>query len=137
MIKSVTQEIKSALATGQYHYAIRFDIKSYCASIDRKILFEQLKQHFDDKQVLHYLNAIVYHAVDDRGCISVPTKGIPLRSGLSPFFGALYLASVDKAFGSMDVFYRRYVDDGIILIKNRRQYAKAKRRLFEVLRSLS
>ena len=43
---------------------------------------------------------------------------------------------MEVAFEARDGSYRRYVDDGIILIKNRRQYAKAKRRLFEVLRSL-
>ena len=49
-------------------------------------------------------------------------------------FGALYLKPLDLAFGSTDVFYRRYVDDVIVLLKSKRQFSKAKKRLFEVCR---
>ena len=135
-IKTVTQDIKNALNTNEYHYAIRLDIKGYYASINRDILFRQLQQCFNDKIVLQYLSAIVYHAIDNRGYVYVPKEGIPLRSSLSPFFGALYLSPLDDAFAKMDVFYRRFVDDVIILVKNKHQYAKVRKRLFEVLRSL-
>jgi hypothetical protein len=135
-IKPLTQQLKRVLKKGKYQYFIRFDIKGYYANIDRAILFEQLKAHYDDPLTLDYLKAIVFNAVDDNGIITVPEKGIPTRSSLSPFFGALYLSPLDLAFGSMRVFYRCFVADGIILLKNKHQYTKAKRRLFSVLRSL-
>lgn len=135
-IKPVTRDIKTALTSGNYHYVLRIDIKSYYASIDKTILLQQLNQHYHDPIVLHYFEAIVNHVVDDGGYVYMPERGIPLRSSLSPFFGALYLTPLDEAFASMDVFYRRYVDDIIILVKSKSQFAKAKKRLFEVLRKL-
>jgi hypothetical protein len=70
------------------------------------------------------------------GIIFRPEKGIPLRSALSPFFGALVLSPLDKAFSNKDVFYSRYQDDIIILIKTKNQFIKAKKLLFKVLRCL-
>jgi hypothetical protein len=64
-------------------------------------------------------------------------KGIPLRSSLSPFFGALYLFALDKAFEHQrGVFYLRYMDDWVILTKTKRQYQRAKKKMFEVLKAL-
>lgn len=136
-IKDITSDIKQALESGDYHYALRIDIRGYYANIDRKILLTQLQKKFDDPLTLKYLESIVTTAIDDsyRG-VYIPEKGIPLRSALSPFFGSLYLAPLDCAFGQMDVFYARYVDDVIILVKTKHQYSKAKKRIFEVLRQL-
>ena len=131
-IKKTTRMIKTALQSQQYQYALRIDIKSYYASIDRTLLLKQLYAQYDDPKIRHYLNAIVFHAVGSRGQVWVAKKGIPLRSSLSPFLGALYLAPLDLAFQSMDVFYCRYVDDIIILVKSEHQYRKAKKRLFSV-----
>lgn len=135
-IQGITQDIKAALGSGAYHFAMRIDIRSYYASIDHGVLQKQLEAVLDDKRALHYLNAIVTIAIDKEGVIFRPEKGIPLRSALSPFFGALALAPLDKAFLSKDVFYSRYQDDIIILIKTKNQFIKAKRLLFKVLGSL-
>ena len=136
VIKEVTKDIKDALKTGEYCYFLRIDIKSYYASIDRKILMEQLKENFSHPLTLAYLYSIVNNVVDDGGRVYDPERGIPLRCTLSPFFGSLYLKPLDLAFGSMDVFYRRYVDDIIVLLRSKHQFSKAKKRLYEVLRSL-
>jgi RNA-directed DNA polymerase len=135
-IQGITKDIKVALDSGAYHFAMRIDIRSYYASIDHGVLLKQLAEVLDDKRVLHYLNAIVTIAIDKEGIIFRPQKGIPLRSALSPFFGALALAPLDKAFSGKDVFYSRYQDDIIILIKTKNQFIKAKKLLFKVLGSL-
>lgn len=45
--------------------------------------------------------------------------------------------ALDRAFeNTPSVFYRRYMDDIIILIENKRQYAKARKRLFAILKEL-
>jgi hypothetical protein len=135
-IKEVTRDIEKALKSGQYYYALRIDIKGYYANIQHQKLLELLQKNFDDPLILKYLHDIVKRLVDRDGVLFSPEKGIPLRSTLSPFFGALYLTPLDEAFSSQDVFYRRYVDDIIILVKNERQYRRARKRLFEVLREL-
>jgi Reverse transcriptase (RNA-dependent DNA polymerase) len=43
---------------------------------------------------------------------------------------------VDQAFIRKAIFYLRYRDDLIILLKNKRQYTRARKRLFTELRAL-
>jgi RNA-directed DNA polymerase len=97
-VKVITQEIKAALNSGRYKYYLRLDIKSYYASINHKILISQIEKHFDDPIMLKYLRDIVTIPVNINGAIILPTVGIPVRSALSPFFGALYLSELDHAF---------------------------------------
>jgi len=59
------------------------------ASIQHNILIEQIHQHFADPRVLFYLENIITIVIDDGGNILLPTQGIPRRSSLSPFFGAV------------------------------------------------
>ena len=60
-----------------------------------------------------------------------------MRSSLSPFFGALYLKSLDEAFSNRDnVFYVRYMDDIFILFKTKCQFMRARKRIYPILRSL-
>jgi len=136
-IKSITAQIKTALTTGRFNYCLRIDIRSYYASIDHQILLKQLAEHFDDSRLCHYLENIVTIGVDCNGAVFLPEKGIPLCSTLSPFFGALYLSKLDRVFEVQPgIFYRRYMDDIIILVENKRQYIKARRRLFKILQEL-
>lgn len=57
-------DISRAVDSGQYYYAIRTDIKGYYASISRKILLEQLYQHFQDPRLRNYFEQIVNIAID-------------------------------------------------------------------------
>jgi RNA-directed DNA polymerase len=104
-IKTVTQRLRMVLASGEYHYEMRIDIGSYYASIQHSILLKQLFQHYQDPRLHHYFKAIVGCAIDKGGHIELPTKGLPRRSSLSPFFGVLYLSSVDQAFNRKAIFY--------------------------------
>jgi RNA-directed DNA polymerase len=136
-IKYITQDIKAALNIGRYSYCLRLDIRSYYASIDHRLLLNQLYKHYDDPILHHYFEAIVTTGVDCGGQVILPKCGIPIRSSLSPFFGALYLADLDRAFEKcQNSFYRRYMDDIIILVENKRQYTKARKRVFKILKEL-
>ena len=67
----------------------------------------------------------------------MPITGIPRRSSLSPFFGALYLSPLDEALSQRKgIEYFRYMDDIIILAQTQKQYRRAKKILFEVLEQL-
>jgi RNA-directed DNA polymerase len=94
-----------ALASGEYHYVMRIDIRSYYASIQHSILLKQRFQHYQDPRLPNYFKAIAGCAIDKGGHIELPTKGLPRRSSLPPFFGALYLSSVDQAFNRKAIFY--------------------------------
>src|SRR3989338_3751632 len=83
VIRSITQQIKRALSSGEYHYVIRLDIKSYFASIDHKILLQQIEANYDDPKLKKYLRDIITIGIDQDGVIALPQKGIPIRSSLS------------------------------------------------------
>lgn len=136
-IKIITQMITAALNTGRFKYCMRIDIKSYFSSINHRILFDQVKQHFDDPMILQYLETVITTGIDYGGQMFLPTQGIPLRSPLSPFFGALYLAELDRAFIKREgMFYCRYMDDICVLVETKRQYTQARKRLFSILKDL-
>jgi RNA-directed DNA polymerase len=120
------------------YYCLRVDIRSYYASINHRLLIKQLTKHFDDPIIRKYLADIVTVGVDCGGQVILPTQGIPRQCALSPFFGALYLSALDKAFTQQHqgYFYLRYMDDIIILAETKRQYAKARKRLFAILKEL-
>jgi len=103
--------------------------------MDHPILLSQLNHHFDDPLLRRYFHDSVTIGVDSGGQVFLPTKGNPRRSSLSPFFGALYLSSLDQAFSHRKgVFYLRYMDDIIVLVESKRQYLTAKRKLFAILK---
>jgi len=116
---------------------MRLDIRGYYANVHHDLLLGQLFKHFDDPILRDYLEAIVTIGVDKDGQVFLPTQGIPRCSALFPFFGALYLSALDEAFAHRDgIFYRRYMDDIIILIDSERRYRRAKKRLFKILQTL-
>jgi hypothetical protein len=136
-IKSISRALHRSLASGKYHYVCRMDIKSYYASIDHATLLAILTSKLDDATILKYLEAIITIGIDINGEVTLPTKGLPLGSSLSPFFGALYLDDLDRAFeNKADCFYYRYMDDIIILVKTKRQFQKARKTIFRMLKSL-
>ena len=136
-IESATAKIKTALDSDKYLYCLRADIRSYYASINHKILLNQLTKEFSDSLLLKYLKDIVTIGVVCNAQVYLPTQGIPTQSALSPFFSALYLSKLDKAFTNRKgCFYLRYVDDILILVETKRQYAKARKRLFAILKEL-
>ena len=98
---------------------------------------QQITQNFADPVILRYLQNIITVAVDVGGNVYLPKLGIPRQSALSPFFGALYLSDLDKAFTNRPgIFYLRYMDDIIILTETKRQYQKARKSLFVILQKL-
>jgi hypothetical protein len=136
-VKQAIQRITRALGSGEFNYFMRLDIKGYYASIQHDILFNQIKDTFDDPRVIHYVDQIIHHTLYDAGNYRTPTQGIPMRSSLSPFLGALTLKPLDEAFSNRDnVFYVRYMDDIFILFKSKRQFLRAKKRIYSILRPL-
>ena len=136
-VKKTITRVRDALKNMPYRYSLRLDVKGYYASIDHAILLQQLEKSFADKRLLNYFNAIVTACIDDGGNLISPKKGIPRRSSLSPFFGALYLDPLDRAFENRKgVFYVRYMDDIIILTNSKRQYVQAKKSMYAILKTL-
>lgn len=136
-VKNALGFLNKAWKKETFRYFLRVDIKSYYASINHKILVSQIKSHFKDPRVVKYLEDIITIPVIKNAVVFTPTQGIPRRSSLSCFFGALYLSPLDAAFEAVNgVCYLRFMDDILILTKTKRQFCKAKRRLQKILQAL-
>jgi len=136
-VKEAIKSLNKALNKNKFRYFLRIDIKSYYASVDHEILLKQVKTHFKDARVLKYLEEIITIPVIENAAIYTHKTGIPIRSSLSPFFGALYLSPLDNAFANLkDVAYARYMDDVLILVKTKKQFCQTKKRLQKILNAL-
>ena len=131
------EKVHRALNTEAFTFCIRADIRGYYASIDHTILLGMLMVCFQDPRLQRYFEAIVTAPIDRDAVLYSHKKGIPIRGSLSPFFGALYLTPLDKAFENRKgVFYLRFMDDILIFAKTYTQYQRAKKTLYKELRAL-
>jgi hypothetical protein len=136
-VKKALDLTHKALDSGKFRYFMRIDIQGFYASIDRKLLFQQVQQHFHDPRILNYFEQIIHIPILKDGAIHIPEKGIHRRSGLSPFFGALYLSPLDQALEALPgVWFVRYMDDVLVLCRTKRQFCQAKKCLQAVLKTL-
>jgi RNA-directed DNA polymerase len=132
-VKYATQRIKHVLQGVNPRYIIRADIKSFYASIPHFKLIKDIKKHYNDPKVIAMLENIITNPIDTPRGMKNPSMGIALRGPLSQFFSALYLKPLDDAFDRTNITYLRFQDDILILCKTKRQLARARRRMMDVL----
>ena len=132
--KGAVRAVKESLP--DYQYVVRSDVKSYYASIDHELLLEQLRAFIDDEIVLDLLHQYMQYTTEFGGIYRENRLGICLGCPLSPLMGALYLKPLDDAMAGKNVFYRRYMDDWVILAKTRWQLRRAIRTMNRVLNQL-
>ena len=133
-VRLATQRIRQVLREQNPKYIIRADIKSFYKSIPHYQLVQDIKQHYDDKNVQAMLEQIIINPIETPRGYKNPDHGIALRGPLSQFFSGIYLKPLDDAFSGMDVTYLRYQDDIIIFAKTLRQLNRCKQRMMKVLR---
>ncbi|MEN8220412.1 MAG: reverse transcriptase domain-containing protein [Pseudomonadota bacterium] len=114
-------------------YVMKSDVKSYYASIDHYILYEQVEQFVDDKTVLRLLWGYLKHCVVDGGNYINISRGISLGCLLSPLMGALYLKPLDDAMAALDVTYIRFMDDWLIVVPTRWKLRRVVRTTNQIL----
>lgn len=106
---------------GRKLYVLKFDIKKFFDTIDRNIMMAKLESKIKDKRFLDILFRIVYF--DN----SASNRGIPIGYYTSQWFANFYLQSFDY-FIKQDLrfpHYIRYMDDGVVLLQNKRKLRKA------------
>ena len=99
---------------GKKFYVLKMDIRHFYESVDRDILKEMLHKRIRDKRFLN----LMYTVIDGGG-----EKGLPLGYYTSQWFGNFYLQELDyfikQTLGAEH--YMRYMDDMVILGKNKKQ----------------
>jgi hypothetical protein len=106
-------------------FVFRTDVKSYYESINHEILLDKLAVYVKDKRVMNLLAQYAKRSVEYGGLFTDFTQGISSDCSLSPLISSFYLYELDKAMEDKSVFYRRYMDDVIVLSTSRWKLRKA------------
>lgn len=75
-VKYATARIKKALVEENPQYALRFDIKSYYASIPHFKLLQDINKYYHDPKVILMLNNIITNPIDTARGIKNSSCGI-------------------------------------------------------------
>lgn len=110
---------------GNAGYFIKLDIKKYFPSIDHEVLYKKLEKFNFDEETRSLLHTVI----DSYGY----DKGIPMGNQSSQCFALLYLDRIDRFIKEKlrVKFYVRYMDDMILLVKNRERA----RAIFEAVKT--
>ena len=108
-LKRVKEALKDEYST---KYTLKIDMKKYYQSIDHFILKAKLRRKFKDQDLLWLLELI----------IDSYSPGVPIGSYLSQYFANYYLTFFDRYCKEhlKIKYYFRYMDDIVILHKNKK-----------------
>lgn len=108
--RAVSRDTKNA------RFCFKFDVKKFYPSISHDVLKETLRRKFKDERALELFDVI----------IDSHYPGLPIGNYTSPWFAELYLQKMDRQITRFHcVFhYVRYVDDGVVIGKNKRKLRK-------------
>nr|AQS29697.1 hypothetical protein [uncultured archaeon] len=98
-------------------YAFKADIKHYFETVDHETLIDIIQNKIKDQDVLWLIRKIL-----ENHKIEIPGKGMPLGNLTSQFFANVYLHELDLFVKHKlkAKYYLRYVDDFVILHRNKR-----------------
>jgi len=97
-------------------YCLKADIKKYFDNVDHKILINILRKKINDNNVILLIKKILKNNLN-----LIKNKSMPLGNYTSQFFANVYLNELDYFIKHKlkAKYYIRYVDDFIILNKNK------------------
>lgn len=113
--KDVQKGMRSAKFKWNNYYILKMDIAKYFQNIDKRILWEILKRKIKDRKLLWLIREIL---LSTEGM-----KGLPLGNYTSQMFANIYLNELDQYSKHIlkCKYYYRYMDDIVILCKNKEQ----------------
>ena len=106
-------------------FVFRTDVKSYYKSINHEILLDKLSVYIKDKMVMNLLSQYLKRSIESGGLFKDIKQGISSGCPLSPLISSFCLYELDKEMEDKPVFYRRYMDDIIVLSPSRWKLRKA------------
>ena len=111
--------------TWENYYILKMDIRKYFDNIDKDILLKILKRKIVDKKLLWLVEEILYSncAKEEKNNKEVKRKDLPIGNYTSQMFANIYLNELDQYIKNnlKCRYYFRYMDDGIVLAKTKKQ----------------
>ena len=123
--------IKNAMNNNQIEgYCLKADIKSYFDNVDHKILLKIIRKKVDDKNFILLIKQVLDNFKGKK-----QGKGMPLGNYTSQFFANVYLNELDYFVKHrLKVkYYMRYVDDIVILHRNKKRLEYFKKEIDDFL----
>jgi RNA-directed DNA polymerase len=117
-------------------FVLKTDVQSYYASIDHHLLLDRLAVYIPDRDVLNLIAQYLQRCAERGGLLWEYRKGIALGSPLSPIIGAFFLTELDEVFEKLGLFYKRFMDDILVLAPTRWKLRTAVKVVNQVLASL-
>ena len=114
-VKKLNKYIHNYSKENEDMYILKCDISKFFYRINKKILFEIIERKVKDKQFLQLTKMLIYHNNEE--------VGIPIGNYTSQYFANIYLNQLDHFVKEkLKVkYYVRYMDDFILLLKNKQQ----------------
>lgn len=133
-VSSNGQTIKKAFNNNSIKgYVLKADIKHYFATIDHEVLINILRRKIDDEDFIRLIKKILNNFETIKY-----GKGLPLGNYTSQFLANVYLNNLDYFIKHVlkAKYYIRYVDDFVILDKNKDVLLKHMDKIKKYLRFL-
>ena len=114
-------------------FVLKADVKHYFNTIDHKILIDILRKRIKDEDFIELIKIVL-----DNFETSVKGKGLPLGNYTSQFFANVYLNNLDYFIKHRlhAKYYIRYVDDFVILNKDKKVLLEFKSKIEKYLKNL-
>nr|WP_241392231.1 reverse transcriptase domain-containing protein [Serratia entomophila]ULG10885.1 transposase [Serratia entomophila] len=123
-------EVACALASGEFAFVYRTDIRGYYRHIRKAQVSRLIAQGVGCPVLRGLLRQYLHYSVEDGGTFYTPLEGICRGCALSPLIGASLLCHVDAHFGAQKtLFYARYMDDFLVLTRTRSPLRRAVKQL--------
>ena len=114
-------------------YVLKADVKHYFNTIDHQILINILRRKIKDEDLIGLIRIVLYNFEN-----KTKGKGLPLGNYTSQFFANVYLNNLDYFVKHRlrAKYYIRYVDDFVILHKDKKVLLKFKDKIEKYLKNL-
>ena len=112
-------------------FALKCDIKHYFETVDHEVLLSILRKRIKDEELLWLIKMIL-----ENHKTPILGKGMPLGNLTSQFLANVYLSELDN-YVKHDLkakYYLRYVDDFVILEKNKELLEQYKTKIDDFLK---
>jgi retron-type reverse transcriptase len=112
-------------------YVLKADIRHYFDTVDHETLLQIIERKIKDKNVIWLIRTILQNPK-----LEINGKGMPLGNLTSQFFANVYLNELDMFVKHELIvkYYIRYVDDFIILHRDKKVIENWKREIEEYLK---
>ncbi len=134
-VKDAVYMIKEYHEQG-YNWVVDADIDEFFDSVDHELLLSKFRKYVHIPFIHELLELWLKTEVWDGERLTIPAKGIPQGSPVSPISANLFLDELDEEMLKKEYKIVRYSDDYIVLCKNKDAAVKALQLSKDVLERL-